>query len=158
MSAEENTEKSEISVKSDANSTGKSNSGSGEKSETSKSTQSGERKPRRNYPPRKRYYNKNKTNKPPEKSSAVASKSKFQKVTVLVPLFNEDESLSKLTKQIDETFDKISTNYEILFVDDGSTDKSLQVIKDLARSNNKIKYALLVFVFDFELFFLNKKN
>ena len=140
MSTEENTEKSEISVKSDVNSPGKSNASSGAKSETSKSTQSGERKPRRNYPPRKRYYNKNKSNKSTENSNAAASKSKFQKVTVLVPLFNEDESLSKLTKQIDETFNKISTNYEILFVDDGSTDKSLQVIKDLARSNNKIKY------------------
>ncbi len=101
-----------------------------------------ERKPKRPYQPRKKYYNKNKTFKSnnQSQSSGELVKLPFQKVSILVPLYNEEESLIKLTKQITDACDKISSNYEIYFVDDGSTDNSLKVIKDLAKSNNRIKY------------------
>ncbi len=99
------------------------------------------RKPRKNYQPKKRYYNKNKQpNNNNQGSDDSVTKYKFQKISVLVPLFNEEESLTKLSNQISDVFDKISSDYEILFVDDGSTDNSLKVIKDLSRTNNKIRY------------------
>ena len=99
------------------------------------------RKPRKNYQPKKRYYNKNKqSNYKTQDSDNSVTKYKFQKISVLVPLFNEEESLTKLSNQISDVFDKISPDYEILFMDDGSTDNSLKVIKDLARTNNKIRY------------------
>ena len=63
-----------------------------------------------------------------------------EKFRFLVPLLNEEESLSKLAKEISTVFEKISPDYEIFFIDDGSTDNSLKVIKDLARANNKIRY------------------
>jgi glycosyltransferase involved in cell wall biosynthesis len=99
------------------------------------------RKPRKNYQPKKRYFNKNKhSNSDNQDSNSSVTKYKFQKVSVLVPLFNEEESLTKLSNQISNVFDTISPDYEILFVDDGSTDNSLKVIKDLSRANNKIRY------------------
>ena len=96
------------------------------------------RKPRRPYSPNKRY------NKTPRTQSTVDknghTKYPFQKVSVLIPLYNEEESLSKLAKQIGDAFEKITPDYEIFFIDDGSDDKSLKVIKELARGNNKIRY------------------
>ena len=96
-------------------------------------------KPRKYYSPKRRYYNK-KTKSSSDYLAKTKTKIQFRKVSVLVPLLNEEESLSKLTKQIVDVFNTISPDYEIYFVDDGSTDGSLKVIKDLARTNNKIKY------------------
>ncbi|MBK7104706.1 MAG: glycosyltransferase family 2 protein [Ignavibacteriae bacterium] len=96
-----------------------------------------DKKPKRTFQPRRHYYNKNKQI---EKTTSNVVTTKFQKISILIPLFNEEESLSKLTKEISEQFEKLSTNYEILFVDDGSSDNSLNVIKNLAKTNNRIKY------------------
>ena len=56
-------------------------------------------------------------------------------ISVVIPLFNEDESLPELTAWIDEVMRKHNFTYETLFIDDGSTDQSWQVIEDL-----KIKF------------------
>lgn len=99
------------------------------------------RKPRKNYQNKKRYYNKGKqTNQDNIQPNNGITKIKFQKVSVLVPLFNEEESLKKLASQITDVFKTISSKFEILFIDDGSTDKSLKNIKELARGNENIRY------------------
>jgi len=93
------------------------------------------RKPRKNYSSNRRY-NKQSNNR----STSNPNKLHFLKVSILIPLFDEEESLIKLTNQINNVFETISPDYEIFFVDDGSTDNSLKVIKDLSRTNSKIKY------------------
>lgn len=97
-----------------------------------------EKKPKRNYS-NKRYYKKSPKNESSH-SQHFKKRYKFRKVSVLVPLMNEEGSLGTLSKQIIAVFENISPDYEILFVDDGSTDNSLKIIKDLSRSNNKIRY------------------
>ncbi len=97
------------------------------------------KRPRKPYNPNRRYYNKSQKNPKSEQKDGVV-RYKFRKVSVLVPLLNEEESLSKLTREISSVFENISTDYEIFFVDDGSTDNSMKTIKDLARTNNKIRY------------------
>ncbi len=52
-------------------------------------------------------------------------------ISVVIPLFNEDESLPELTAWIDEVMLKNNFTYETLFIDDGSTDRSWQVIEEL---------------------------
>ena len=52
-------------------------------------------------------------------------------ISVVIPLLNEDESLPELTAWIDEVMRKHSFSYETLFIDDGSTDSSWQVITEL---------------------------
>ncbi len=136
MSNEENIGNSESSNSASANVNSSKNRTS-EKTGDAEKKQVQEKRPKRNFQPRKYYYNRN---RPTEKKSAVSVVSKFQKISVLIPLFNEEESLTTLTREIVEQFEKISTNYEIFFVDDGSTDNSLNVIKNLAKSNNRIKY------------------
>ncbi|MCP5063795.1 MAG: glycosyltransferase family 2 protein [Ignavibacteriae bacterium] len=94
------------------------------------------KRPKRNYPSGKRFNNKNYSKKPAKDENKIS----FRKVSVLVPLFNEEESLSTLVNEIKAAFQNISPDYEILFVDDGSDDDSLKVIRNLARTENKIRY------------------
>ncbi|WP_175635773.1 glycosyltransferase family 2 protein [Pedobacter ghigonis] len=60
-------------------------------------------------------------------------------ISVVVPLFNEDESLPELTAWIDKVMIENNFSYEIILVDDGSTDKSWAVIEDLRLQNQAIK-------------------
>jgi glycosyltransferase involved in cell wall biosynthesis len=53
-------------------------------------------------------------------------------LTLLIPLFNEDESLPELTEWIVRVVTPLGLSYEILLVDDGSRDKSWEVIGQLA--------------------------
>lgn len=64
----------------------------------------------------------------------------FRKVSILVPLFNEEESLVPLYNEIMNVVKKHEYNYELFFVDDGSSDNSLKIIKDLAAKDNNVKY------------------
>ncbi len=61
-------------------------------------------------------------------------------ISVVIPLYNEEESLRELHKQLRETLGRMNVRYELLFVDDGSTDKSFQVLRDLKRfDHNHVK-------------------
>ena len=60
-------------------------------------------------------------------------------ISVVIPLLNEDESLPELTAWIDEVMRKQGYDYEILFVDDGSTDSSWQVITALKEKYPRVK-------------------
>ncbi|MCX7797068.1 MAG: glycosyltransferase family 2 protein [Melioribacter sp.] len=64
----------------------------------------------------------------------------FKKVSIIIPLYNEEESLKPLYNELKKTLKNISCDHEIIFVDDGSTDKSLNVIKELARIDNRVHY------------------
>lgn len=52
-------------------------------------------------------------------------------VSIVIPLFNEEESLPELTRWIGEVITKNKFKTEIIFVDDGSTDSSWEVVKEL---------------------------
>lgn len=56
--------------------------------------------------------------------------------SIVIPIFNEEESLRELVEKIEKSF-KGKNNFEIIFVDDGSTDNSLNVLKSL---NHNKKY------------------
>lgn len=60
-------------------------------------------------------------------------------VTILVPLYNEDESLPELCAWIERVVNANSLSYEIILVDDGSTDDSWSVIEKLRAANPNIK-------------------
>lgn len=53
-------------------------------------------------------------------------------LSIVIPLYNEDESLRELTEWIHKVVEKNNLSYEIVFVDDGSNDNSWQVIEQLA--------------------------
>ncbi|MBB6240050.1 glycosyltransferase involved in cell wall biosynthesis [Pedobacter sp. AK013] len=60
-------------------------------------------------------------------------------ISVVVPLFNEDESLPELTAWIDKVMIANNFSYEVILVDDGSTDRSWEVIEELRSQNPAIK-------------------
>ena len=59
-------------------------------------------------------------------------------ISIVVPLYNEEESLPELAAWINRVMTENGYTYEILFVDDGSTDHSLEVIKRLSAHNPSI--------------------
>lgn len=60
-------------------------------------------------------------------------------ISVVVPLYNEEESLPELEAWISRVMAKEGFDYEILFIDDGSTDRSWEVITRLSASNKAVK-------------------
>lgn len=60
-------------------------------------------------------------------------------ISVIVPLYNEAESLPELQAWIKRVMDEHRFTYEIIFVNDGSTDTSWQIIEELAASNPEVK-------------------
>ncbi|MFD0941800.1 glycosyltransferase family 2 protein [Pedobacter boryungensis] len=60
-------------------------------------------------------------------------------ISVVVPLYNEEESLPELIAWIDKVMVENNFSYEAVFVDDGSTDTSWAVIEELKNTYNTIK-------------------
>lgn len=60
-------------------------------------------------------------------------------ISVVVPLYNEDESLKELSEWITRVMKENNFTYEVILVDDGSTDKSWNVIEEIARINTNFK-------------------
>ncbi len=60
-------------------------------------------------------------------------------ISVVIPLYNEEESLVELHDWIKRVMDENKFTYEILFIDDGSKDKSWQVIESIAAGNHCVK-------------------
>ena len=59
-------------------------------------------------------------------------------ISAVIPLLNEKESLPELRSRIDKTMAAEGLSYEIIFIDDGSTDGSWDVIADFAKADPRI--------------------
>jgi glycosyltransferase involved in cell wall biosynthesis len=60
-------------------------------------------------------------------------------ISVIIPLFNEEESLPELFAWIKKVMDTNNFTYEVIFVNDGSTDNSWNVIEKLSSENKEVK-------------------
>ena len=60
-------------------------------------------------------------------------------ISVVVPLFNEEESLGELNAWVKRVCTEHSLSYEIIFVDDGSTDRSWSIIENLSKEDSSVK-------------------
>lgn len=60
-------------------------------------------------------------------------------ISVVVPLFNEEESLPELVAWIDRVAHENSLSYEVIMVNDGSTDRSWEVVKELSAKYPAVK-------------------
>ena len=60
-------------------------------------------------------------------------------ISIVVPLYNEAESLPELAEWIDRVLQENNLSYEIIFVDDGSIDASWEVVKKLTETFQNIK-------------------
>lgn len=60
-------------------------------------------------------------------------------ISVVIPLYNEEESLPELFAWIQRVMDEHQFSYEVIFIDDGSTDNSWAVIEELKRQSEHVK-------------------
>ena len=61
------------------------------------------------------------------------------KLSFVIPVLNEEESLGILYSEIKENIQSVCEAYEIIFIDDGSTDNSFCILKGLAEKDSNIK-------------------
>lgn len=59
-------------------------------------------------------------------------------ISVVVPLYNEDESLPELYEWIERVMNQNGFTFEVIFVNDGSTDKSWEIIEDLSKKSPNV--------------------
>lgn len=83
---------------------------------------------------RRRRYNKYSQHK------VTSKKTEFKKLSLIIPLYNEEESLHPLTNEIRKSLKNINISYEVIFIDDGSDDKSLKIIKEICRTDKRFKF------------------
>lgn len=61
-------------------------------------------------------------------------------LSIVIPIYNEEQNIPLLYERIQTTLSQMSINYEIIYVNDGSRDRSLQQLLQLAQSNARVKY------------------
>ena len=61
-------------------------------------------------------------------------------MSVVIPVFNEAQTLPRLYQRLQQALSQVSVPYEILFVNDGSTDATLQILKAWGAENPRVKY------------------
>ena len=64
---------------------------------------------------------------------------KNMKISIILPIYNEEGSIKELHKEISEVLNRISSDYEIIAVDDGSNDGGLEILKEIAKVDSNFK-------------------
>ena len=65
---------------------------------------------------------------------------KEYKLTIIVPIYNEEDNMSEIESRLSDYLTKASVRTCVLMVNDGSTDRSLQMIKEIAQRNDSFFY------------------
>jgi glycosyltransferase involved in cell wall biosynthesis len=60
-------------------------------------------------------------------------------ISIVIPLFNEDESLGELQQWIRKVMNSNNFSYEVIYIDDGSNDKSWDVLQNLKKEDSNVK-------------------
>src|SRR5436190_23408403 len=60
-------------------------------------------------------------------------------ISIVIPLYNEEDSLAPLFDWLKKALEKASLSYEVIFVDDGSRDNSWKIISNLFQQNSNVR-------------------
>jgi undecaprenyl-phosphate 4-deoxy-4-formamido-L-arabinose transferase len=66
-------------------------------------------------------------------------------VSVLIPVFNEDDGIERCHKEVVRVLESSPFSFEIVFVDDGSTDDSVARLRDIATSDERVTFVKLAY-------------
>jgi glycosyltransferase involved in cell wall biosynthesis len=61
-------------------------------------------------------------------------------ISVIIPVFNEEENISPLYEKLTSVLERIVKNYEIIFIDDGSSDDTLNILRPICKKDPRIKF------------------
>jgi glycosyltransferase involved in cell wall biosynthesis len=61
------------------------------------------------------------------------------KLSIVIPVYNEEENIPKLYEELKGVLEKLGKDYEIIFVDDGSTDRTYEILKEIASKDKRVK-------------------
>ncbi len=64
----------------------------------------------------------------------------FNDISVIIPIYNEEQIIPKLYERLQKTVSQISENYELIFVNDGSKDHSLLELLKLTEQDHRVFY------------------
>lgn len=65
------------------------------------------------------------------------------RLACVVPCFNEELSLRRLCQRLGELLPEITTDFEVILVDDGSSDKTLEILREIAAEDARFRYVAL---------------
>ena len=65
---------------------------------------------------------------------------KMKKIGVIVPCYNEEESLPYFYKEMQKVMEQMDVEFELLFVNDGGKDKTLDILKDFAKKDERVRF------------------
>lgn len=64
----------------------------------------------------------------------------MKKITLVVPCFNEQEALPIFYREATSVMKEIEYEYELLFINDGSKDNTLKILKEIANTDKNVRY------------------
>ncbi len=100
---------------------------------------SDEQKPRPKYRPRYQNYRRPRSDSQYERRQTSPEQKPNYSISIVIPAYNEKDSLRELYEKIRQTVTQHNYKYEIIIIDDGSTDDSARVLRDLRQRDNRIK-------------------
>lgn len=59
-------------------------------------------------------------------------------LSIVIPLYNEEENISLLHQKLKEILDTLNMEYEILFIDDGSNDRTLSILEEIQKKDKHV--------------------
>ena len=65
---------------------------------------------------------------------------KIDKISLIIPVYNEEENLRDLYREITRSLSGLACGWEMVLVDDGSSDGSLSIIRELASADPLVRY------------------
>lgn len=65
---------------------------------------------------------------------------KIHKISLIIPVYNEEENLRDLYREITRSLSGLACEWEMVLVDDGSSDGSLSIIRELAAADPRVRY------------------
>ncbi len=63
----------------------------------------------------------------------------MKEISIVIPLYNEEKSLAALADKLENVLKNLGQSYEIIFIDDGSTDNSFSILETLCETKDNIK-------------------
>jgi len=66
--------------------------------------------------------------------------SKPPKYSLVIPVYNEEANLQELNSEIKQVMSKLNESYEVIYINDGSRDHSLLVLRDLVKKDKNVKF------------------